>query len=416
MRWWMVRPWGQIKYQVVRLARQCGLQLTHVLFCLRCCHHNSYCIVVNRVLAGLGVLNCLPHALLDAAVPRLMRHLRNNTVDVQVRFCVFSLFFAPQNTQLRATTGLLSHSISHADCVCVAHVCTCCSGLVDLPVAAAAAANHCQHFLQTKNAPEQVACHGVWGVAMSDTDKAIELMPSMLQQAGRNMRVLARSSDSVSKLCSAMAVMRYRDDAFFDRLAALLLTGQAAAAAGTTTAAAAGSDVSAADHSNMFVSSGNSSSDSGSSIVAGTGHHSASRFTSPVPGWDRPAARQHIVSIAVALAKLGLTQHTALLELLIQQFLLRAPLNTTNTTANNTSHTTSSSSHILLGGGRAAASQQQQAVALLWCAAVLDMRQPVALLVDLLQQLQGVVVDLPTASLAQLVQVHLWLKVCEGVV
>jgi hypothetical protein len=49
-------------------------------------------------------------------------------------------------------------------------------------------------------------------------------------------------------------------------------------------------------------------------------------------------------------------------------------------------------------------------VLLLWCTAVLDMRQPTQLLQKLLQQLHGAS-ELPTHALAQLVQVHMWLEV-----
>jgi hypothetical protein len=52
---------------------------------------------------------------------------------------------------------------------------------------------------------------------------------------------------------------------------------------------------------------------------------------------------------------------------------------------------------------------------LLWCAAVLDMRQPAQLLRKLLQQLHGAS-ELPTHAMAQLVQVHMWLEVSKAAV
>lgn len=42
------------------------------------------CAVLCRTLSGLAALNCLQQQLMEAAAPRLLKHLRFGTVDVQV--------------------------------------------------------------------------------------------------------------------------------------------------------------------------------------------------------------------------------------------------------------------------------------------------------------------------------------------
>lgn len=95
------------------------------------------------------------------------------------------------------------------------------------------------------------------------------------------------------------------------------------------------------------------------------------------------------------LAKLGVRQHTPLLQALIQHFL------------DLTAAAAASS-----GGSRgdAPASARRWEAMLLWCIAVLDMRQPAHLTRALLRRLQGAR-QLSTAAMAQVVQVHMWLQV-----
>lgn len=226
----------------------------------------------------------------------------------------------------------------------------------------------------------QTACHGVWGIAVTDPSRALELLPTMLQLASKHIHILTRSSDSTSKLCSAMSLARFRDDAFMERLSSFLLAaGPAGSAAASTVAAAAAAG----------------GSDSGM-LMAESAASGISRIRpgSPLDRWQHRSVPQHLVSIASAMARLGFSQHTALLQLVIQQYLDRV----------QSPHSSSSSSSAL---------QQQQAVLLLWASAVLDMQQPVQLLHQLLSLLKGVT-DLPTASLAQLVQVYMWLQVRQG--
>lgn len=203
----------------------------------------------------------------------------------------------------------------------------------------------------------------------------------MLQLATKHIHILTRSSDSTSKLCSALSLARFRDDAFMDRLSSFLLgAGPTGSTASPTAAAAGGSTAPVGSGTGMSMVS---SAASGSSRV---------RAGSPLDRWQHRSVPQHLVSMASAMARLGFSQHTALLQLVIQQYLERL----------QSPHSSGSSTL-----------QQQQAVLLLWACAVLDMQEPVQLLQQLLSLLKGVT-DLPTASLAQLVQVHMWLQVRRG--
>jgi hypothetical protein len=119
--------------------------------------------------------------------------------------------------------------------------------------------------------------------------------------------------------------------------------------------------------------------------------------------WERPGTQQHIVSIASMLAKLGLSQHTDLLQALAERFLVLQ-----GTRTHDSRHLSSSSSS---GSGSTSVDlRRQRELMLLWCAAVLDMRQPPELLGRLLKPLLGAD-NLSTACMAQLVQVHMWLQV-----
>jgi hypothetical protein len=114
------------------------------------------------------------------------------------------------------------------------------------------------------------------------------------------------------------------------------------------------------------------------------------------------------------LAKLGHSQHKALLQGLIRHFLLLQPPPDAYSRHRSSSSNDGSSDGSDGSSTVSSFKQQQQVVTLLWCAAVLDMRQPRKLLRELLLQLQGVTA-LPTAVLAQLVQVRMWLEVGRGV-
>lgn len=129
--------------------------------------------------------------------------------------------------------------------------------------------------------------------------------------------------------------------------------------------------------------------------------------------WDRPATPQHIISIASMLAKLGLSQHTPLMQALMQRYLdlAAAPATKHSPAAAAAAAGVPGHGSRRAGAEDAASSfRRSQAVMLLWCAAVLDMRQPSQLLRKLLQQLHGAS-ELLTAAMAQLAQVHMWLEV-----
>jgi hypothetical protein len=122
--------------------------------------------------------------------------------------------------------------------------------------------------------------------------------------------------------------------------------------------------------------------------------------------WDT----KYVVQAAASLARLGYTQHTALLQLLLAQFVARLPKQLTTPAARSSSKSQGSSQ------------QQQvllwpfanQAALLLWCCAVLDVQEPADALKPLLKVLRQADVagcQLPQQSLAQLVQVQMWLQV-----
>jgi hypothetical protein len=130
--------------------------------------------------------------------------------------------------------------------------------------------------------------------------------------------------------------------------------------------------------------------------------------------WDT----KHLVQAAACLARLGYTQHTALLQLLLSEFEARLP---------SVMPVTSPSSAQQGSDQRLPQKQYEQllllrpfisqAVLLLWCCAVLDVQQQQLLggvvqrLVKFVCQAEMAGCHLPQQSLAQLVQVQMWLQV-----
>jgi hypothetical protein len=236
----------------------------------------------------------------------------------------------------------------------------------------------------------------VWGVAITDPQRAQVLLPLLLKVASRHIHIVTRSSDSTAKLCGALAAARFRDDAFVDRLSQCLLTGQAGIASAAAARRRAGMTAAAAGMAPSTESGGVSS---------------GWQRDTPLSCWDRPATPNHLVTMANMLAKLGFSQHKDLLQGLIRHFLLLQP--PPDAYKGRRSSSSDGSVDGSDGSDRRSIKRQQQVVTLLWCAAVLDMRQPRQLLRDLLLQLGGATA-LPTAVMAQLVQVHMWLEVGLG--
>jgi hypothetical protein len=109
------------------------------------------------------------------------------------------------------------------------------------------------------------------------------------------------------------------------------------------------------------------------------------------------------------LAKLGLRQHTPLLQDLIRRFLDLAAAKGDVSTGGGSAAAASSSGGSQLQDKLSSTRRSQEAM-LLWCMAVLDMREPAHLTRALLRRLQGTS-ELSTAAMAQLVQVQMWLQV-----
>ena len=258
-------------------------------------------------------------------------------------------------------------------------------------------------LLQSRVVPaSQQACHGVWGVAITEPQRAQVLLPPLLKLASRHIHLVTRSSDCTSKLCSALAAARYRDDAFVDRLAQFLLTGRADTAATAAEAAAAAARAGV----------GMAGAGAGTAVSVEVGGVAGGlQRGAPLALWNRPATPHHLTSIANMLAKLGFSQHQALLQGLIKHFLLLQPPPDTNQSSYSRHGSSSDGSDC--SSTVSSFKRPQQAVTLLWCAAVLDMRQPRKLLRELLLHLRGATA-LPTAVMAQLVQVNMWLEVGLG--
>jgi hypothetical protein len=248
----------------------------------------------------------------------------------------------------------------------------------------------------------QDLCHGVWAFAAARSPAADCLIEPLLQLATQHVGVLSRSGQSMARLLSTLVLLRYRADAFMTVLAQRLLIAAAAAPEQVQSLTAART--------------------AAKSVNSGQKGAGNKLMLDYMAGWDT----RHIVQLATALAKLGYTQNKPLLLLCIQRFLDKVP------SSSPSSKIGSSSSSSRRGGAqyvRVSHNLRQQAVLLLWSAAVLDASSTAAL--SLLQQLLAVAQArphqqqqqqspsssqqqqqlLPAASLAQLVQVQMWLQV-----
>jgi hypothetical protein len=230
----------------------------------------------------------------------------------------------------------------------------------------------------------------VWAYATVDAEAALRLLPPLLALATQHVQQLARSSDATGKLCSTLVMLRYRADEFADALAACLL--------GETRSA-------------------------GARQRGHSGAHATQQQDGPMHHWHQQLSIRHILAIAVALARLGYTQHKPLLQALTEQYLVRLPSSITSASARDSHNSRGRSS----SGGDAgtaapavAASYDEQrmlqhALVLLWCAAVLDMQQPTQLLSRLVKVLHHLQLEqLTTVSLAQAAQVYMWCQVRRG--
>jgi hypothetical protein len=243
----------------------------------------------------------------------------------------------------------------------------------------------------------QVLCQGVWAFAASNHPSATRLTELLLDLAGRLVWKLARSGDATARLLGTLVLLRYRADGFMQLLADRLLLG--AAVTGSTAAAAAPA----------------------AAAARGAAPAAAAASGAPPPmnhllWWDT----NHLVQAAACLARSGYTQHTALLQLLLSEFETRLP-----TVASLSSNKQQQQQQQEQQHNQQQHRQQQQllrpfashAALLLWCCAVLDVQQQQLLggavrrLVKFLRQAEVAGCQLPQKSLAQLVQVQMWLQV-----
>jgi hypothetical protein len=238
----------------------------------------------------------------------------------------------------------------------------------------------------------QVLCQGVWAFAASNHPGAATLIEPLLAVASRQLGKVVRSGDATARLLGTLVLLRYRADGFMQLLADKLLFGAAAGAAATS------AQPHRADGAAVL-----SESAAATAAAAGTG-----QVVNHLARWDT----KYLVQASACLARLGYTQHTALLQLLLTQFTARLPK-----VHSSTARSDSSSSN--------QASIQQQALLrpfanhaalLLWCCAVLDVqpqccRDELQRLLQVLRRAEAAGCTLPQQGLAQLVQVQMWLQV-----
>ncbi|KAF8062099.1 hypothetical protein HT031_004359 [Scenedesmus sp. PABB004] len=228
----------------------------------------------------------------------------------------------------------------------------------------------------------QVAAHGVWAFAAAGAPGAARLLPPLLELAAAHVRVLVRSGDATARLLSTLVLMRHRADGFMALLADTLTAGAAAdAPPGGGAAAAAGG---------------------GAGAAAGGAAPAPAPAVNHLAQWDV----KYLMQAAACLARLGHTEHHALLALLTAQFLARLPPGVAPAGARGGGGGGGGEDAGQVAGLRAAL---QHAILLLWAAAVLDARGAMPQLVRVAALLRGAGgVALSDKALAQLVQVHMW--------
>jgi hypothetical protein len=267
----------------------------------------------------------------------------------------------------------------------------------------------------------QVLCQGVWAFAASNHPGATRLIESLLTLASRHMGKVVRSGDATSRLLGTLVLLRYRADEFMQALADKLLLGAAAAGPPPPAAATAAPPPSSAD---------GAAEHEGRPAAAAAGAAAAAAAAARSRGAPAPVNHlvrwntKYLVQVAACLARLGYTQHSSLLQLLLSQFAARLPKVSLVIPRGSSHQQHQYQQQQLL---RPFASQ---AAKMLWCCAVLDVQQQqqqqppppqqqqlgdvLRRLAKVLRQAEVAGCQLPLQALAQLVQVQMWLQVRAG--